>query len=42
VPEGEFDFWATRSGGCIQRGPAKLVSATRTTSLDRQRAEILR
>ena len=28
VPEVSSTFWATRSGGCIRRGPARPVSAT--------------
>jgi hypothetical protein len=28
VPRVSSTFWATRSGGCIRRGPAKPVSAT--------------
>ena len=28
VPEGSSTSWATRSGGCIRRGPARPVSAT--------------
>ncbi len=28
VPEGQFDFWGTRSGGCIHREPEKRIWGT--------------